>query len=160
ALQLAASWWIVRTGGGIAVLIAVSIGTQLAQMATAGVLWRPVFGGRSASGQTSRSTVWTTLARALPFAATGLVANLQARVAPLLLGSLAAPIELGWFSAASRVGRVAKLTPSAIFAGALPVLSHEYQRDRDEAHRVSRLLNRLLLAAAAVGVVACLAFAE
>jgi O-antigen/teichoic acid export membrane protein len=157
ALQVAASWWIVRAGGGIAALIGLSIATQVAEIATAIALWRPVFGDGGAPRGTA--PLLATLRRALPFAATGLVANLQARVAPLMLGYLAAPIELGWFGAASRVGLVAKLTPSAIFAGALPVLSHEYSRDRAEARRVSRTLDRVLLTAAACGVIASLVFA-
>jgi O-antigen/teichoic acid export membrane protein len=157
ALQVGASWWIVRSGGGIAALVGVSIATQVAQIATAIVLWRPVFADRAAIG--GPAPLLQTLRRALPFAVTGLVANLQARVAPLMLGYLAPPIELGWFGAASRVGRVAKLTPSAIFAGALPVLSHEYERNRDEAHRVSRVLDRMLLAATAGAVLASLVFA-
>jgi O-antigen/teichoic acid export membrane protein len=157
ALQVGACWWIVHSGGGIAALVGVSIVTQLAEIATAIVLWRPVFADRAAIS--GAAPLGGTLRRALPFAITGLVANLQARVAPLMLGYLAPPIELGWFGAASRVGGVAKLTPSAIFAGALPVLSHEYERNRAEAHRVSRILDRALLAAAAGGVLAALVFA-
>ena len=156
-LQVGASWWTLHAGGGVPALVGVSIATQAAEIATALALWQPVFADRGGIGRPA--PLLPTLRRALPFAATGLVANLQARVAPLLLGYLAAPIELGWFGAASRVGRVAKLTPSAIFAGALPVLSNEYERDRDEAHRVSRLLDRVLVTAAACGVVASLVFA-
>jgi O-antigen/teichoic acid export membrane protein len=160
ALQVAASWWILRNGGGIAMLLSAGIATQVAEIATAMVLWRPVFGARGVIRGATRAPLRATLRRALPFAVTGLVANLQARVAPLMLGYLAAPVELGWFGAASRVGRVAKLTPSAIFAGALPVLSHEYSRDRDEARRVSRLIGRLLVAGGASGVAATVLFAE
>jgi len=156
ALQVGASWVTLRAGGGIADLVGVSIATQFAEIVTATVLWRTVFGARPGL---AAAPLLATLHRALPFAVTGLVANLEARVAPLLLGYLAAPIELGWFGAASRVGRVAKLTPSAIFAGALPVLSHEYERNREEAHRVSRLLERLLLAATATGAMTSLFFA-
>jgi len=157
ALQVGASWWMLRAGRGIVALVGVSIAAQIAQMATAVVLWRPVFADRAPIA--GPAPLLTTLRRALPFAVTGLVANLQARVAPLMLGYLAPPIELGWFGAASRVGRVAKLTPSAIFAGALPVLSHEYERNRGEAHRISRILDRALLTATAGGVVASLVFA-
>jgi len=126
-------------------------------MATAIALWKAVFGERATSMR--RPPLLATLRRAAPFAITGLVANLQARVAPLMLGYLAAPVELGYFGAASRVGRLARLTPSAIFAGALPVLSREYTRDRDEAHRVSRALDRILLISALCGVAGALLFA-
>jgi O-antigen/teichoic acid export membrane protein len=157
AAQVGASWWIVHRGGGIAPLIGASIATQLAEMATAIVLWKAVFGDRATRG--TRPPLLATLRRAAPFAITGLVANLQARIAPLMLGYLAAPVELGYFGAASRVGRLAKLTPSAIFAGALPVLSREYTRDRDAAQRVSRALDRILLISALCGVAVALVFA-
>ena len=159
AIQVAASWWMLRRGGGVASLLGVAIAVQVAQTATALALWRPVFGWHVVTRRDVRASLRPTLRRALPFAASGLVANLQARVAPLMLGYLAAPVELGWFTAASRIGRVARLTPQAIFAGALPVLSHEYARDRAGAHRVSRTLERLIAAAAASGVVASLLFA-
>lgn len=159
AAQVAASWWTVRAGGGIVRLVAVAIAVQGAQILTAVAIWRPVFGAGATAPREVRAALVTTLRRALPFAASGLVANLQARIAPLMLGYLAAPVELGWFTAASRVGRVARLTPQAIFAGALPVLSHEYARDRAEARRVSRMLDRALAAAAACAVVVSLLFA-
>jgi O-antigen/teichoic acid export membrane protein len=126
-------------------------------MATAIALWKAVFGDRAT--RMARPPLLGTLRRAAPFAVTGLVANCQARIAPLMLGYLAAPVELGYFGAASRVGRLAKLTPSAIFAGALPVLSREYTRDRDEAQRVSRALDHILLVSALCGVAGALVFA-
>jgi O-antigen/teichoic acid export membrane protein len=156
AAQVGASWWILRAGGGVASLLAAAVAVQLAQIATAGALWRAVFGARAAQAALPfRATV----RRALPFAITGLLANLQARVAPLLLGYLAPPVELGWFAAASRVTRVARLTPQAIFAGALPVLSQEYRRDRDDARDVTRALDRTMLAGAIVAVAAGVVFA-
>jgi len=159
AAQVAASWWTLEAGGGIVRLLGVAVAVQAAQIATALALWRPVFGAGAASPREVRAALVPTLRRALPFAASGLVANLQARIAPLMLGYLAAPVELGWFTAASRVGRVARLAPQAIFAGALPVLSQEYARDRGEARRVSRTLDRAIAAAAACAVVASLLFA-
>src|SRR5262249_51048178 len=136
----------------------VAIAIQIGQIVTALAMWPLVF---AAGGPIRRpAPLLRTLRRALPFAVTGLVANLQARVAPLMLGSLAPPIELGWFGAASKVGGVARLMPSAIFAGALPVLSHEYERNRDEAHRVARELTRVLLVAAGCGALASLVFAR
>jgi O-antigen/teichoic acid export membrane protein len=95
------------------------------------------------------------LRRALPFAASGIVANLQTRVAPLMLGYLSTQAELGLFAAASRVGRVARLAPQAIFAGALPVLSHEWGRDRAGAHRAFHRLDRALLALTVVTAAGC-----
>jgi O-antigen/teichoic acid export membrane protein len=164
AAQVAGSWWLVREGRGVVALASLAIALQLAQIAAAGVLWRPAFGGRarlarSDGARAFQASVFAMLVRALPFAASGIVANLQTRVAPLMLGSLSTPSELGWFAAASRFGSVARLAPQAIFAGALPVLSHEYGRDRSEAHRVSRTLDRALLALSGAVAVGCLLLA-
>jgi O-antigen/teichoic acid export membrane protein len=90
----------------------------------------------------------------LPFAATGLGANLQLRVAPLMLGAMATPAELGWFGAASRVGRAVRLAPQALLAGALPVLSREYGIDRSGADAVSRTIDRALTALSFCGAIA------
>jgi O-antigen/teichoic acid export membrane protein len=162
--QVAASWWLVEAGRGIVALVTLAACVQLVQIATALALWRPVFGtpqrmtravGPLGPSATFWTSAWALLVRALPFALSGIVANLETRVAPLMLGALAAPAELGWFGAASRVGRAAKLAPQAIFAGALPVLSHEYGRDHAEARRVSRVLDRALAALSASMAAAC-----
>jgi O-antigen/teichoic acid export membrane protein len=144
AVQVAASWLLVARGRGVATLVALAAALQLAQIATALALWRPVFGDHTRL-KLARLPLGVLLRRAVPFALTGLAANLHGRVAPLLLGALATPIDVGWFGAASRVGRAVKLAPQAIFAGALPVLAHEYGRDRESASRVSSMLVRGLL---------------
>jgi len=158
ALQLAASWWLVRAGSGIVSLVTLAAAVQFAQIATALAFWRMVFGERRRTAG-SASSLTATLRRALPFAATGLVTNLQLRVAPLMLGAMATPAELGWFGAASRVGRAVKLAPQALFAGALPVLTHEYGRDRSGARHVSRSLDRALVALSIAAAAAMALFA-
>jgi O-antigen/teichoic acid export membrane protein len=59
----------------------------------------------------------------LPFAASGLVANAQARLGPLLLGVLSGPAELAAFGVATRLEGVARRLPYAAFGAALPVFS-------------------------------------
>ena len=76
-----------------------------------------------------------------------------------MLGYLSTPAELGLFAAASRFGSVARLAPQAVFAGALPVLSHEHGRDRASAERVSEAFDRILLGASAAVAVGCALFA-
>jgi predicted house-cleaning NTP pyrophosphatase (Maf/HAM1 superfamily) len=97
--------------------------------------------------------------RALPFAVSGIVANVQTRIAPLMLGYLSMPAELGLFAAASRFGSVARLAPQAVFAGALPVLSHEHGRDRASAERAFQIFDTVLLGASAALAAGCALFA-
>jgi O-antigen/teichoic acid export membrane protein len=166
AVQLAGSWWLVQVGAGgagaagaarreLVALMTLALCVQVAQIATAMVLWRTVFGIRRRTHEEGEPLMML-MRRALPFAASGIVANLQSRVAPLMLGGLSTSSEVGLFAAASRVGRLARLAPQAVFGGALPVLSHEFGRDRAEAQRLFSRLDRALLGFGASVAGACL----
>ena len=144
AVQAAGSWWLVSVGRGVPALLALAAGLQAAQIATALALWRPVFGARAAMPFAAPPRLFNLLGRALPFALSGIVANLQARLGPLMLGALATPTDVGWFGAASRIGRGVKLAPQALFAGALPVLAQAFDRDAGSATRLSGSLDRAL----------------
>jgi O-antigen/teichoic acid export membrane protein len=89
--------------------------------------------------------------RAVPFAAAGLVANAQLRVAPLMLGYLSGPAALAAYGVASRIGNVARLLPHAAFGGALPVFSHELRHGTCDGMR-SRF-DRVLLVFAGLAAV-------
>jgi O-antigen/teichoic acid export membrane protein len=165
ALQCGGAWWLVMAGQGaagsaggagwagrsaradIVSLMVLALAVQLAQIVTAVVCWRLVFAERQQRQFPQIPTLWALLRRALPFAASGIVANLQTRVGPLMLGYLSTSPELGLYAAASRFGSVARLAPQAMFAGALPVLTQEHQRDRASAERVFRTFDMMLLGA-------------
>lgn len=165
--QLGAALLIVRVGAGqaggagstIVALMTLAVVVQLAQILTALVCWRAVFGERGRMRWPTRDELLALLRRALPFAAAGIVANLQTRVGPLMLGYLSSQAEIGLFAAAARFGTVARLAPQAVFAGALPVLSHEHGRDRQSAERVFQVFDRVLLAAACATAAGCALFA-
>ena len=146
-------------GSKLVLLMVLALGVQLAQIATAIACWRVVFGGRGRAQVPSPDALLALLRRALPFAASGIVANVQTRVGPLMLGYLSTPTEVGWFAAASRFGSVARLAPQAVFAGALPVLSHEHGRDRESAERVFHSFDAVLLGASSAVAVGLALFA-
>ena len=171
AFQLAGFWWLVHSGSGasggagrsggagvaggeLVALMTFSTGVQLAQIATALVLWRVVFADRRRMPQ-RREPLTALMRRALPFAAAGIVANLQARVAPLMLGGLSTASEVGLFAAASRFGLLARLAPQAVFGGALPVLSREFGRDRTDAQHLFAQVDRVMLVCSASIAAAC-----
>jgi len=68
-------------------------------------------------------------------------------------------VEVGLFAAASRFGRLARLAPQAVFGGALPVLSHEFGRDRPQARRLFSRLDRAMLVFSVAIAVTCLLMA-
>jgi O-antigen/teichoic acid export membrane protein len=169
-IQLGAASWLVGRGVGgagwagrgapdVGLLMTLAVFVQLAQIVTAAVCWRAVFGERGRLRLPSAGALLALSRRALPFAASGIVANLQARVGPLMLGYLSTSSELGLFAAASRFGSVARLAPQAMFAGALPVLSHEHERDTVSAERVFHAFDRMLLGASTVVAGGCAVFA-
>jgi O-antigen/teichoic acid export membrane protein len=184
AVQVAASWWItigsvgsggsgglvgsggwvggsdgfVGADGTLVALIALATVVQLAQIATALVLWRRVFADHVAR-PARREPSGALLRRALPFAGAGIVANLDLRVAPLMLGALSTSSAVGLYAAASRFGRFAALAPQAVFGGALPVLSGEFERDRGLTNRAFSALDRALLAFGALAAAGFVALA-
>ena len=85
---------------------------QLAQIATGIACWRLVFGDRGRVSVPSSDALSILVRRALPFAASGIVANVQTRIGPLLLGYLSSQSEIGLFAAASRFGSVAPTSRS------------------------------------------------
>ena len=163
ALQLAGAvaWLGLGGAGGLMALMTLALGIQLAQIATAIACWRLVFGDRGRVSVLSVDALAILVRRALPFAASGMVANVQARIGPLLLGYLSSPSEIGLFAAASRFGSVARLAPQAVFAGALPVFSHEHARGDggDTAARLFRPFDRALMIGAAAFATICALFA-
>src|SRR5262249_8832142 len=116
---------------------------QLAQIATTAVLWPSAFSGASIVWP-APSEVLTLLRRALPFAAAGLVANLQTRIGPLLLGYLSTEADVGASAAAARFGPLGRRAPGAVFAGALPVLSREFSKASRSGARTQAAFDRAL----------------
>lgn len=176
AIQLGAAWWMVHVGSGgsgglggsggssgpagmISSLLALAVIVQLAQIVTAVACWRTVFGARGRVWLPHADAITALARRALPFAASGIVANVQMRLGPLMLGYLSTQSEVGLFAAASRFGSVARLAPQAVFAGALPVLSYEHGRDRAAATGLVQLFDRGLLVASSSLMIGCLLFA-
>jgi O-antigen/teichoic acid export membrane protein len=168
AIQLGAAWWMVWAGRAgsagwagspIVLLMTLAVAVQLAQIVTAVLCWRTVFGSRGKVRLSTPGALAALIRRALPFAISGIVANVQTRIAPLMLGYLSTPAELGLFAAASRFGSVARLAPQAVFAGALPVLSHEHGRDRASAERAFQIFDTVLLGASAALAAGCALFA-
>ncbi len=147
AIQLVACWSVLHAFSAVSVslLVGIAVAVQLLQLGTAWSFWRAAFG----SERRIRIPPWRytqqTLVRALPFALAGIVANLQTRLAPLMLGYLSTNGDLGAFAAAAKFGTTARLVPSAIFTGALPVLSREHDRQDDGARAAFAGFDRALL---------------
>ena len=131
-VAMAGAIMVVARGLGATTMLEVAIGVKVLQLTAALGLWR-VFEGPSL-GSPSVAEGRRLLRRAWPFALLGLVANGQARLAPLLLGVQSSAEQLAYLGAASRLVEALKALPQAALTGVLPVLSA--QRAHQEAGRV------------------------
>src|SRR5581483_6944883 len=157
-VQLAASfaWVRAQPTASVAALLAIAVAVQLLQTITALAMWRTAFGADARIRVPGWRFTRDTLRRALPFAAAGLVANVQNRLAPLMLGSLSTQTDIGAFGAASRFATTARLAPGAIFAGALPVLTQAHGDERAQSDEAFRAFDRLFAVLTAVTVLPAL----
>jgi O-antigen/teichoic acid export membrane protein len=162
ALQLAASFVALYAShaAGVGALLVIAVAAQLLQIGTALALWGRAFHRSERLHVPDRHGLRDTLVRALPFAAAGIVANLQTRLAPLMLGYLSTDADVGAFAAAARFGTTARLVPGAVFAGALPVLSQEHETSRDGTGLVFTAFDRAFAVLAAATVLPLLLFAR
>jgi len=135
AAQCAGAWWIVGQGGGVVSLLLLSAGAQVAQILALLLLWPIFVGSGERIAWPSWPAVLALVRRAVPFALAGLVANGQARLAPLMLGSLSSAAAVGSFGVAWRIGSLVRLLPQAALGGALPVFSQEMRGGRPDVVR-------------------------
>ena len=150
--QWAGAWWLLLAGAGLVDLLLLAAAVQALQFASAVGLWLAIATPSMRIEWPSAGTMVRTLRDAWPFAAAGLIANAQQRLAPVLLGFFAAPPAVAAFGVASRIGGLVRMLPQAAFAGALPVLSHEARHGASDAVRTrfDRTLLAFALASASI----------
>src|SRR5262245_15590664 len=153
AAQCAGSALIVSANGTVTGLLRLAVGVQVAQLAIALVGWHLAVPDDRLARPTTSSTL-TVLRRALPFAATGIVANVQARLGPLLLGAAGTPADVAASGVAQRLEAIARRLPSAACGAALPVLAADVERGDAQPLRAQFDGAILRFALAAAGLLA------
>jgi len=136
-LQLAGTWSIVRHGGSFVALLWLATAVQSAQILAAAILWVLSRDRHDSLVVPTPRCASALVRRSLPFAVSGLIANLHVRLAPLALGAFAGVEQVALFGAAQRFASLAKMLPQSAFGGALPVLSREVQSSSGDRVRVS-----------------------
>jgi O-antigen/teichoic acid export membrane protein len=152
--QCAGSAFIVFGGGSIPALLRLALAVQLTQLGVATIGWHtmaPRDRLQIPSLRSAAALVW----RALPFAITGVIANVQSRMGPIALGVAAAPADVAAFGVAQRLEGAARRLPSAACGAALPVLAGDLEHAADTPLRVrfDGALRWFALAAAAALVI-------
>lgn len=155
-LQCGGALWVITRREGVLALLVVSTGVQLVQLLAAGAVWGTVVSPQRIRWPGLGATL-RLLRAACPFALSGIVANVQGRVAPLLLGGMSGVTEVASFGAAWRIGAVARILPQAGLSAALPVLSGEVRGGRPGPLRARLDASLTWFGVAAAGGVALLA---
>ena len=151
-VQCIGSVAVVWGGAGVVALLLLSAAVIALNLTVASFIWhlsappgeRPHF---------SPLALWKLSGRGLPFAGAGLVANLQARLGPLMLGFFSTPSEVAAFGVATRIEGVARRIPYAAFGAALPVFSSDRGRGTAVRARFDAALKIFALAAGSLLVV-------
>jgi O-antigen/teichoic acid export membrane protein len=123
-LQCAAATWVASTGGTYVRLLWWFAAVQAAQLLAAAIMWRCRRRTEQRLRQPVLGSLVPLLGRAWPLALSGIVANAQMRVAPLVLGALSTSGHVALFGVAWRIGNLIKVLPNAAFAAALPTFAH------------------------------------
>lgn len=148
AAQLGAFVVLMRAGQGVVALVAAVLVVQVGQLLAVVGLVRRLPSPAPTPATPTDARAPAVLRRALPFAGAALVATIQVRLPPLLLGYLRGPADVGWFAAAWRMAELVRLVPQGIFGAALPVLASELGRDRRSALHLRTSLERTTLVTA------------
>ncbi|MGE5245796.1 MAG: lipopolysaccharide biosynthesis protein [Betaproteobacteria bacterium] len=125
---------LVLRGAGVADLLVLAALVQGAQALAALVLWRAAAPGDRLAAP-SPALAWGLLRRSWPFALSSLLANAQARVAPLLLGALAGAGDVASFGVAVRLESVARRLAYAVFGAAFPIFAGTEEEEPSERLR-------------------------
>jgi len=127
-VQLAGTWWIAGHGGSFVALLWLATAVQSAQILAAAILWMLSRDRHDSLVVPTPARAAALVRRSIPFALSGLIANVHVRLAPLALGAFAGVEQVALFGAAQRFASLVKMLPQSAFGGALPVLSREVQR--------------------------------
>jgi O-antigen/teichoic acid export membrane protein len=119
----------------VVALLWLATAVQGLQIVAAAVMWRSSRERHDRLALPRPGEAIGLLRRSLPFAVAGVVANAQARLAPLALGYLASANDVALFGAAQRLGNFARLLPQSAFAGALPVIAGDIARGESAGAR-------------------------
>lgn len=112
-------------GGNVLAALAVNTATSAAQLIAAWWIWQRWF--RQLASPSVRVITYLQIRRILlhawPFAAAGILAAIQTRLAPILLEKLTDTASVGSYAAANRFVEAGRTVPNALFGALFPMLA-------------------------------------
>ncbi len=120
--QVILTFTVFAAGGSVLTALVVNTLTSTAQLAAAWWIWQKWFIDSSTSNKLSLH-VRSVLMQAWPFAVAGILAAIQARLAPIMLEKLTDTGGVGYYAAASRFVEAGRTIPNALFGALFPLLS-------------------------------------
>ena len=121
--QIAWSIWIIRAGGDVLSLIWVALAIDFGQLIAAVFVWWNRLRASSGALEVLLVDVTRMAKDTFPFAASGFLGAIEARLNILLLGYIRNETEVGRFGMASRFFEAARLLPNGIYDAAFPAFA-------------------------------------
>jgi len=121
-IQVALTFIVFAAGGSVLTALVVNTLTSAGQLAAAWWIWRRWFTDATPTNQLSLQ-IRSVLMQAWPFAVAGILAAVQARLAPIMLEKLTDTGGVGYYAAASRFVEAGRTIPNALFGALFPLLS-------------------------------------
>lgn len=140
--QLAWSAWIIRSGGDVLSLIWVALAIDFGQLLIAILLWWNQLRANSGAVEIFFVDVTRMARDTLPFAISGFLGAIEARLNILLLGYIRNETEVGRFGMASRFYEATRLLPNGIYDAAFPVFAAQTSGSTNKVlfQRLSQLI--------------------
>jgi O-antigen/teichoic acid export membrane protein len=121
--QVAWSIWIIKAGGDVISLIWVALAIDFGQLIAAVLLWWNRLRASSGALEVLFVDVTRMAKDTFPFAVSGFLGAIEARLNILLLGYIRNETEVGRFGMASRFFEAARLLPNGIYDAAFPAFA-------------------------------------
>ncbi len=120
--QVVLTFAVFTSGGDVLAALLVNTLTSAGQLIAAWWIWRRWFAPSTDATQTTLH-IKSILIHAWPFAVAGILAAVQARLAPIMLEKLADTSSIGYYAAASRFTEAGRTIPNALFGALFPMLA-------------------------------------
>jgi O-antigen/teichoic acid export membrane protein len=124
-VQVALTYTVFATGGNVLTALLVNTLTSVIQLAAAWWIWRRWFIDPITDASSTKLSLHlrSILMQAWPFAVAGILAAIQARLAPIMLERLTDTGGVGYYAAASRFVEAGRTIPNALFGALFPLLA-------------------------------------
>ncbi|MEP6986690.1 MAG: flippase [Chloroflexota bacterium] len=151
-IQVALTFAVFAAGGSVIIALIVNTLTSAGQLIAAWYVWQRWFTTTEGQSNNIALQMRAILVQAWPFAVAGILAAIQARLAPIMLEKLTNTASVGYYAAASRFVEAGRTIPNALFGALFPMLAMLVSQPAE----LKRTFQKVMLGLGAFGAVAAI----